>query len=221
MNETAYTIEAVEFIDGGNDDAAAARSRYKSEFPGRTARRMTHLGMMVSLCIQRMQVQCGMPVIYASAFAETVSLEKFIDSFPEASPALFQSSIHPSAVEQALIPGKQAIDRFYPIISNTNLAGKSLENCFLLGDENAVFVGGEERATWLCPFGMASNESFAFGMKLTKADTGIGRISLKQGPPVEGSEGVSLPELAEAIRNRKTIEIPSIVLGGWLQIDWQ
>jgi hypothetical protein len=221
MNETVLTIEAVEFIDGGNDDAANARIRYKNEFPGRTSRRMTHLGMMVSLCLQRLQVQRSIPIVYASAFAETVSLEKFIDSFPEASPAQFQSSIHPSAVEQALIPGRQAIDRFYPIISKTNLAGKGLENCFLLSDESVVLVGGEERATWLCPIGMASYESFAFGLKLSRGGEGIGRITLNCDKPVKDSQGVSCPELSDALRNRQSIEIPSIALGGWLLIEWQ
>jgi hypothetical protein len=220
MNDTTLIIEAVEFIEGGDDLAADARKKYKTEFPGRSARRMTHLGMMVGLCLQRLGLARGTPIIYASAFAESESLEKFIDSFPQASPALFQSSIHPSAVEQALIPGKQVIERFYPIISDLNLGGKALENCFLLFEENVVLVGGEEKGTWLCPFQLASDESFAFSLKLSRSGSGVGRISLNRNRPVTSVNCISFPDFAHAIRDRKPIELPSSALDAWLQVEW-
>jgi hypothetical protein len=221
MIEGVLSIEAVEFIDGGEDLANEARARYKEEFPGRSARRMTHLGMLVGCCLQKINFDRGIPVIYASAFAESESLEKFIDSFPEASPALFQSSIHPSAVEQALIPGKQALDRFYPITCSDNLAGKALENCFLLSEEQVVLVGGEERGTWLVPFGLASGESFAFCLKLSRTVKGLGKIFINRDKPVDGSAGISLPEFAQALRDRKEIELPSFALDAWLKVAWQ
>lgn len=220
MNDTLYMIEAVTFMDGGDDLAAEARAKHKGNFTGRSARRMTHLGMLVGLCLQRMKIERGIPVIYASAFAESESLEKFIDSFPEASPALFQSSIHPSAVEQALIPGRRALDRFYPITSDTNLGGKALENCILLGDEKVALVGGEERGTWLCPFNLASHESFAFGMQLNRDGEGIGRISLNRKQPVDTSRGLNLSSLARAVKERRDMEIPSCALDAWLRVEW-
>jgi hypothetical protein len=221
MINQSFAIEAVHYVDGGMHDLAAdARARYKDELPGRATRRMTHLGMMVRLCIQKLQVVESTPVIYASAFAESESLEKFIDSFPGASPAMFQSSIHPSAVEQALIPQKSSIDRFYPITSDENLAGKALENCFLLSGDEVVLVGGEERGTWLCEHELASDVSFALGVRLSRSSGGIGRISLEKAKSTELSSGMDLVSFANAMDRRESIRIPSYALDAWICIDW-
>lgn len=221
MIEEIFSIAAVYYLDGAEDRAAEARLRYKEFYPGRSARRMTHLGMMVGVCVQELGASREIPVVYASAFGESESLEKFIDSFPQASPALFQSSIHPSAVEQALIPEKQAVERFYPITSHRNLLGKALENCFLLGDEEVVLLGGEERGDWLVPFGLASGASFAFGLRLEREGKGVGTISLETGVDISGASEHPFPEVARSIGERRSIRVPSFALGGWIRIEWQ
>jgi len=221
MIEDRLTIEAVEYVDGGSGFAADARARLKGEFPGRSARRMTHLGMLVGLCLQKMDVERTVPIIYASAFGESESLEKFIDSFPQASPALFQSSIHPSAVEQGLIARKQPVNRFYPITSDTNLFGQALENCFLLGEENVILLGGEERGDWLCPFRLASDVSFAFGMRFSQRGEGIGSLVVDRSvkPDLKGS--VDFVSAARAIGSRKNFKVPSFALDAWIRLEWK
>jgi len=224
MIETCLGIEAVTVVEGGEDLVAEARAKYKSVFfPGRSARRMTHLGMLVSLCLRKMVIGAEVPVFYASGFGESESLEKFIDSFPTASPALFQTSIHPSAVEQALIPQKQALQRFYPITGDTNLAGQALENCFLLGGTESALLGGEERGTWLSEHELASNSSFAFGLQLSRGGEGAhGCISIDRSgspPRIVGTEG-SLPEFFRAIQRREAIRVPSFALDAWIRVDW-
>lgn len=221
MDERAFSIESVVYLDGTEDRAAEARSRYKEFYPGRSARRMTHLGMMVGICIQKLGSEKGVPVVYASAFGESESLERFIDSFPQASPALFQSSIHPSAVEQALIPGKQAVDRFYPVTSERFLFAKALENCFLLGEEEAVLLGGEERGDWLTPFGLASGESFAFGLRLRRGGDGLGTVSLERKVGLEAAVDTQFSELARALQERRSVRLPSFALDAWIRIDWK
>lgn len=221
MIDDRLTIEAVEYVDGGSGFAADARARLKSEFPGRSARRMTHLGMLVGLCLQKMDVEKTIPVIYASAFGESESLEKFIDSFPQASPALFQSSIHPSAVEQGLIARKQPVNRFYPITSDTNLFGQALENCFLLGEEKVVLLGGEERGDWLCPFRLASEVSFAFAMRLSRSGEGIGSLVVDRSrkPDLKGS--IDFVSAAGAIDSHRNLNVPSFALDAWIRLEWK
>lgn len=222
MIETSFTIEAVHCVQS-DGLVADARARYKAEFPGRSARRMTHLGMMVTLCLREMQIEQTTPVIYTSAFAETESLEKFIDSFPQASPALFQCSIHPSAVEQALIPQQCALDRFYPILSDENLPGKGLENCFLLGEDSVVLVGGEECGTWLGEAGRASATSFAFALQLKRSvegDGGLGRVTIEHARLDESVEAMDLAAFAVALERRESIRVPSFALGAWIRVDW-
>jgi len=222
MIEDCYSITAVHCLKGGDGLVADARGQYKADFPGRSARRMTHLGMMVSLCLRELGVSRNVPVVYASAFAESESLEKFIDSFPAASPALFQTSIHPSAVEQALIPTQTAVDRFYPVSSDVNLAGKALENCIVLSEDEAILVGGEERGTWLCEHGMASERSFAFGLRLARGEaTGaLGRLQLRVDGAAARCPSVDLPTFARALIRRESICLPSDGLGASLQVEW-
>ena len=220
MNKNGFTVEDAVFIDGGDDTAAEAKSKRKGEFPGRSARRMTHLGIMVGLCIKRLNTFLETPIIYASAFAESSSLEKFIDSFPQASPALFQSSIHPSAVEQALIQKKQAIRKFYPITSDSNLAGQLLENSFLLSDDKILILGGEERGTWLCPYDLASTESFAFGMLLSRKGSGIGTLDLDFHPNGVATKTAMLPALATSIEKRQELSLHSHAFNARIRLKW-
>lgn len=221
MIEERLTIRSFEFVDGADDTADDARTRYKSVFPGRSARRMTHLGMMVGVCLRELEVRKNVPIVYASEFGESASLEKFIDSFPQASPALFQSSIHPSAVEQFLVPGKQAVDRFYPIASDSNLLGQALENCFLLNEEEVVLVGGEERGTWLCDCDFASRKSFAFGFNLDRKCGGIGSMEIERGKPPVLEARFSLTAIADALKRREPIRVPSFALNAWIRIEWR
>lgn len=217
-----YSITAVHVVDDADWLVADARARYKAEFPGRTARRMTHLGMMATLCLRKLTVQRTTPVVYGSAYAESESLEKFIDSFPEASPALFQTSIHPSAVEQGLIPGRQAVDRFYPVTGDFNLAGKALENCIVLADSQVILIGGEERGTWLREHGLANESSFAFGLSLERGfKPGLGRLTVDPSQAPDSVEAVDLESLFSAIANRMPLELPSFGLGATLRVEWR
>lgn len=223
MVEQRLTILAAKAIDGGDDMVADARKRYRDAFPGRGARRMTHLGILVDLCAREMEPQEATPVVYASAFAESCSLEEFIDSFPMASPLLFQTSIHPSAVEQSFISRQRPVSRFYPVTSSTNLAGKALEEALLHDAAETIVLGGEERGTWLRPFGLASDASFAFAMKLGR-DGGaeeIGTLRFEADVSAVKAPGVELPELWKCVAERAPLSVPMYGLGGWLRMEWR
>lgn len=220
MTNASLVIREAHCVSGGDDSTQEARARRKSEFPGRSARRMTHLGMLIGHCIQRLDIRESTPVVYASAYAESSSLENFIDSFPQASPMLFQTSIHPSAVEQALITHRQPIRQFYPITSECNLAGQALENAIMLGNEEVAVVAGEERGSWLCPFGLASEESFALGLSIAKSGEGIGEIRFEEANDLSADSSIDLPSLYESINERRNLQVPSFALGEWIRLDW-
>lgn len=220
MLNTRYIIESALAVDGGDDLAAEARKRHKETYPGRTARRMTHLGILTGLCINQLDIRQTTPVIYASGYAESESLEAFIDSFPDASPLHFQRSIHPSAVEQSFIANKQAINTFYPITSDFNLAGQALENALIHDAEQVAVVGGEERGTWLCQHDLASNQSFACSLLIKQNGPGIGILELEDDLPNGTEADVDLNQLFLSIKNRTSIRIPSFLIGRWIRITW-
>lgn len=221
MNADSLPIARVAFVDGADDDADSAKARFKGEFPGRAARRMTHLGIMVGLCIEQMDTAPDAPIVYATAFAESRALESYIDSFPTPSPALFQTSIHPSAVEQALIPRARAVNAFYPIIADRNLGGHALETAWLLDATRRLAIVGEERGSWLCNYGLASDRAFACALQLdARAVEPIGFLTLDRSQAPRPGDALETWDLATATRDRRSIRAPSLALGGWLRIDW-
>src|SRR5690606_36664627 len=93
-------IKALHLEDAGTESADATRERLRDVFPRSSARRMTRLGMMLGSTLAPLKIESGDTLVYSSMYAETRALEDYLASFPSASPTLFQTSIHPSAVQQ-------------------------------------------------------------------------------------------------------------------------
>src|SRR5215212_2693920 len=108
-------LHALSVCDAATEDPAITRERLKDRFPRGATRRMTQLGLLVGAALDELTPRADDTVVYASAFAETRALEGYLDSFPSASPTLFQTSIHPSAVQQALIGRQHAVGEFFPL----------------------------------------------------------------------------------------------------------
>jgi hypothetical protein len=159
------------------ETAAAARVRLADKFPRTALRRMTHLGLLTGAALDGVALGPDDAVVYASTFAETRALEDFLASFPAASPLLFQTSIHPSAVQQVLIGRQQPVRRFWPMTGRQRLVESALLAALLEPAPRVVLTGGEERGTWLLEQNVASGHAFAFGLVLTTGPAGAkGRV---------------------------------------------
>lgn len=148
-------------------EAEARFAELKAQLPSRSARRMSRLGLMLSHLIGQIGIDEDTVVIYASMFGEGRTLEGYLDSFPQPSPLGFQSSIHPSGVEQALIFRQQPIREFFPLIASSNLPFalfRTLELCSMAN--RVLLLGGEEAANWLPDHGLAADTNFAFALLL-------------------------------------------------------
>ena len=80
---------------------------------------MTHLGLLIGSALDGVPLEPEDAMVYASTYAETRALEDFLLSFPQASPSLFQASIHPGGVQQVLIGRQQPISRLWPLAGRT------------------------------------------------------------------------------------------------------
>lgn len=159
------------------ETAAGARTRLREKFPRNAVRRMTHLGLLVGAALEGTVIAPDDAVVYASTFAETRALEDFLASFPAASPMSFQTSIHPSAVQQVLIGRQHPVARLWPLAGRTRLVEHALLTSLLEPALRVVLVGGEECGTWMLEHGMASARSFAFAVQLTRDAAGaVGSI---------------------------------------------
>jgi hypothetical protein len=185
------------------ETAVEARARLADKFPRNALRRMTHLGLLVGSTLDGVALTPEDALVYATTFAETRALEDFLTSFPAASPLLFQTSIHPGAVQQVLIGRQQPVARLWPLAGRTRLVEQALLTACLEPAPRVVLVGGEERGTWMLAQGMASNRSFAFAVVLTHDATGAcGCVEFV--PRVDSIPGTQAAEVGPSLEQFST-----------------
>lgn len=200
-------LSAVSVADASAEDLAGTRERLKDRFPRGSTRRMTQLGLLVGAALDDLGLQTDDAVVYASAYAESRALEAYLESFPSASPTLFQTSIHPSAVQQALINRQHPIGEFFPLTGRAHLVGHAVQVALLSPARRVLLCGGEEKGTWLLDNKVASDRAFAFALALTKDSTdAIGRVSLVSKSDPGATPEFSLPDFFDALVARRPLD---------------
>jgi hypothetical protein len=202
------------------ETANEARDRLGTLFPRGALRRMTHLGMLVGAALEGLPVRRDDTVVYATTYAETRAVEDYLMSFPAASPMLFQTSIHPSAVQQVLIGRQQPVRRFLPLTGRRRLVEHALLAALLDPAPRVILVGGEERGTWMLDHKMASDRAFAFALGLDSGSSGAtGRLAfLPDALDVEPDSCPSLPEFTDALAARRALRWRGF--GGGFMLEW-
>jgi hypothetical protein len=215
-------ITALHTEDAGTEPAAATRERLKARFPAGAIRRMTQLGLALGVTLEPLHPGEDDTLVYASAFAETHALEAYLDSFPSPSPTLFQTSIHPSSVQQNLILRQQPVRRFFPVTGGDALPAQALLVALLADTPRAILCGGEERGGWLLEQGRASARTFAFSLALSAHPAGaLGRIGLETPPPASGPGHApfSLPAFFDHLHARRPFDAV-VAPGRRLTLTW-
>lgn len=214
-------LHALSHAEAGAEDTAATRERLKERFPRGATRRMTQLGLLMGSALDELAPGPDDAIIYASSYAETCALEGFLDSFPTASPTLFQTSIHPSAVQQVLIARQHAVGEFFPLTGRTHLVAHAVQAALLSPAPRVLLCGGEERGTWLLAQRAASDRTFVFALALTRESAGsIARLALA--PRADGQPGAefTLPEFFDALCARRPLDLVAAP-GLHFSLTWQ
>jgi hypothetical protein len=201
-------VHALSLAEADHEDLAATRERLKERFPRGATRRMTQLGVLIGGALEELAPQVDDALVYASAYAETRALEGYLESFPAASPTLFQTSIHPSAVQQALITRQQQVGEFFPLTGRAHLVAHAVQTALLTVASRVLICGGEERGTWLLEQKAASDRTFAFALSLTQVrENALARLALTAAAPEAEAHDFTLPAFFEALRARKPIDL--------------
>jgi len=201
-----------------DETAAGARTRLADKFPRTALRRMTHLGLLLGSTLEGAGLGPEDALVYASTFAETRALEDFLQSFPGASPLLFQTSIHPGGVQQVLIGRQQPIARLWPLAGQERLVEQALLTALLEPAPRVALAGGEERGSWLREHRMASDRSFAFAAVLTRDAAGAaGRVAFTPGPEADGA-APTLESFTTALASRRPLRWSGA--GGAWSVGW-
>jgi len=211
-------IQDLRTDDPGAEEPAATRARLKPGFAPGAARRMTLLGMLVGAALGDLRPAEDDTVVYASTFGESRALEAFLDSFPDASPTQFQTSIHPSGVQQGLIGRQQSVREVFPHGGGDHLPAQALLTALLAPARRVLLAGGEESGTWLVPAGAASGRTFAYALALTReaGPAPLGRLELVPGA---AAGGLSPAAWFELLHHRHPFDGPAAP--GWrLRLVW-
>lgn len=201
------------------ETAAEARARLAEKFPRNALRRMTHLGMLLGSALDGLALTPEDAVVYASSYAETRALEDFLKSFPQASPLLFQTSIHPGGVQQVLIGRQQPVARLWPMAGRARLVEQALLTALLEPAPRVVLLGGEERGSWLLEQGFASDRAFAFAVVLTCDPAGaLGRVAVTGQAGAAEEACPALADWTEALAARRSLQWHGA--GGKWSVEW-
>jgi len=205
--------------DPGPEGPAATRERLKGHFPPGATRRMTTLGMIVGHALSRLEPAQDDAIVYATEYSESRALEDFLDSFPTPSPTLFQTSIHPSAVQQLMIGRQKAIGEFMPLSGGALLAFHALRASMTSACERVLLCGGDETGTWLLDHKLASERAFGFAVALTRSP-GPGTLGTVRIVQSEGDGSLSLPQLFDLLHKRSGFD--GMVAPGWrMSLEWR
>ena len=199
--------------DPGRETPATTRDRLKAGFAPGSTRRMTVLGLIVGNALAQLDPTQEDSVLYASGYGESRALEDFLDSFPAPSPTLFQTSIHPSAVQQLLIGRQRAIREFMPLSGGDLLAFHALRASMLAPSARALLCGGEETGTWLLEHRLASERTFGFAAALTR-QRGPGMLGSVRLAPSEGDGSLGLAGLFDLLHAKAEFD-------GWIAPGWR
>jgi hypothetical protein len=213
------SIQAVATYDAGTEEPAVTRDRLKGRFPPGSTRRMTQLGLLVGAALEDLPPAETDTLVYASSRGETRALESYLDSFPGASPTLFQTSIHPSSVQQELVVRQRRVAEVFPLAGSEALVAQALLVALLAPSGRSLFCGGEERGTWLHDLGLSSPRSFGFALALGSpqpAAPGVGRLRLER-TAAEG--GLALGAWFDLLNARQAFA--GEIGAGWrIELQW-
>ena len=211
-------LHALSLADPGDEDPAVTRERLRDRFPKGATRRMTQLGLLVGAALDDLTPRADDAIVYATGYGESRALEAYLDSFPSASPTLFQTSIHPSAVQQAMITRQHPVREFFPLTGRGNLVAQAIQTALLSAAPRVLLCGGEERGTWLLERGVASARTFAFAMALGTEPAGsLARLTLA--PGADGAEEFPFSSFFDALAGRENLN-RVVGAGQRLTLDW-
>lgn len=189
---------------------AELKAELAGSLPRASVRRFSDSGLMVHALLERLALREDEPLVSASTFAESRSLEEFIDSFPTPSPARFQRSVHPGAVQQARVSAVAPLRTYLPLAGQDGLAITALRTALCMDAESVVLIGMEECGTWSVALDAGSDTAFAFAIRLDRsvpASGSLGTVCWDAQPDGGLETDCSMPYLFAHLHERKPLDI--------------
>lgn len=193
------------------------RKLFGEGLPAGSLRRMSSLGVMIYFLLKKMDLSDIQQVVYASRHGETNALEGYMDSFPHPSPVKFQTSIHPSSVQQVFIALQQSVPYFLPLAGAAHSILKALQITLTL-QQNPLLILGEEPGSWLVDLDMAYPRG-ALCMMALSSDVSGAVAELEWSAEETANFSPDLFEWINLLQKRENVQLSAPELGT-LSMTW-
>lgn len=223
MNERSIT--AVSVFGPVTTLTPDERKAIRAKLPGSSARRFTDVSLAIAEAMEQIEMGPDDDIVFASSWGGTMGLETYLASFPNPSPASFQSAVHAGPLESVLVARKQPLRRLQSIGNlPQTLIPASLRALFQSDAATVHLIVAEEYNPWLHEHGLCGEHTFAGHLRLSKdQDHGVlGRLTHQD--PEAMDESATPPLLSDAfcqqLRLRQPFRVGSACFGAFT-LTWQ
>ncbi|MGE9295071.1 MAG: hypothetical protein ACQKBV_02115 [Puniceicoccales bacterium] len=190
----------------------------RKNFSPLAARRLTTLPLLLGEVCRDAHPAPDDEWVFASQFGGSVSLERYLGSFPNPSPLHFQNSIQPGPIDLVNVAQRQPAALLTPIIAGRDVVAEGLLTAMISPAPVVHLTGGEEAEPWTADRALGSPLSYAFYLKLeTSADAALGEISFHPGETTDS--GLFAEDFPGVLQRREAITI-GLPERGTLRIRW-
>ena len=221
------TITAAETYGPCTEIMPEERKRIRSTLPGKSARRLSEGSLAISAAMAEAIIGPEDDLVFASTLGGTHSLETYLASFPNPSPASFQSSVHAGVVEAVLVARKQSLRRLQSIGNSPETLVPIALRTALLSDAKVVhLVLAEERGDWLIEHELCGASTFACYLRLSRTmdAPALGTLALEISPSDMSSTPAQAPLLTDAFCQQISQRAPLLIGGptfGTYSLKWE
>ena len=203
---------------------AQLRATLSAHLPKLAVRRFSESGLQMAYVLHELALAQDTPLVVVSTFAETRSLEEFIDGFPAPSPARFQRSVQPSCVQQTRVVGNAPLRTFIPLAGQDGAMIAAVRTALTLDAPATCLAGVEEVGTWSVAIKAGTDTGFSFGLTLESApaDPAATLGTLLWEPIADGPDSGTNTVLAfhKAVCERKPLVLSHPDMGR-IELSWK
>lgn len=152
----------------------------RSRLPRNASRRLTDISLAIAEVLKNVEIASGDDLVFASSWGAATSLETYLASFPNPSPASFQSSVHAGALEAVLVARQQPLRRLQSLANlPETLIPASLRAGLFSCAAIVHLIFAEEYNPWLGERGLCGDSTYACHLRLEKDTEGeaLGKMS--------------------------------------------
>lgn len=208
------------------DMSAELRSELRGELSSIAARRLSPAALALHSIIAPDAITPDDDIIFASSLGASKSLESYLASFPNPSPANFQNSVHAAVLETVLVLRRASVRRLQSFANSPHSLAQAAFRSALLSDSAVThLIFAEEFAPWLSAEGIGASHTLACWIQLgpdpsagEQAAPSLG--TLRWTGPTDCDRHCTLPILAQSIRDHSRLQFGTPAFGGF-DLQWQ